>query len=156
MPAAVTARVEALAGQAWVSPYMVRLAVFAALLGQWAGTAQVVVGVPMSCRTEPEHTEVVGCTVNVVPLRFAVDPAASFRAVVEQTRDRLLDGFGHQQLPLDRIHEVTVPRRGRDLSPLLRVVCSHMGRAPELDFAGTTGCRVHQRFPTGTPSSISP
>lgn len=148
VPAAVTARVAALAGPMPATPYMVHLAVFATQLARWSGIEDVVVGVPMACRTEPEHEDVVGCTVNVVPLRLGVAPDASFRETLTQVRDRLLDAFVHQQLPLDRIADL-VGGRGRDRTPLLRVVCSHMGPAPELDL-GTTACRVVQRFPTGS------
>jgi hypothetical protein len=149
LPADFTARIAALARRARTTPYMVHLAAFAAELGRWCGTADVVVGVPMACRTEPEHAELVGCTLNVVPLRIDADPAADLAGLAGHVRELLLDAFACQQLPLDRMVELFVTRRGRDLTPLFRVLCNHMGHAPDLALADGTTARVVDRFPLG-------
>jgi hypothetical protein len=149
VPADLADRVAALARATRATPYMVHLAAFAAQLGRWCATADVVVGVPMACRTEPEHAELVGCTLNVVPLRIDAQPAASLPRLVEHVRELMLDAFTYQQLPLDRMVELFVTRRGRDLTPLFRVMCNHMGNAPDLALAGGARASVVDRFPTG-------
>jgi non-ribosomal peptide synthetase component F len=85
----------------------------------------------------------------VVPLRIDANPAASLRARVEYVRELMLDAFTYQQLPLDRMVELFVTRRGRDLTPLFRVMCNHMGNAPDLALAGGARASVVDQFPTG-------
>jgi hypothetical protein len=59
----------------------------------------------------------------------------------------MLDALTHQQLPLDRMVELFVTRRGRDLTPLFRVMCNPMGYTPDLDLGDGVLARVVNRFP---------
>ena len=79
------------------SLYATLLATFGALLLRLSGQDDLVVGIPAAGQSAADLPDLVGHAVNVLPLRLALDPAASFEATLKQVRSDLLDAFEHQR-----------------------------------------------------------
>lgn len=113
------AAVRALARDEAVTPFMVMLAAYAAVLSRWTELDDVVIGTPVAGRDRPELAGLVGCFVNTVPLRIAVRAEDSFRALLEVVRDTCVNAFTHQDVPFERIVELSGVDRSPSRPPLL-------------------------------------
>ncbi|QNE18738.1 amino acid adenylation domain-containing protein [Kribbella qitaiheensis] len=97
------AGLDRLAAAERASRFAVIFAAVAALLQRQTRQDDIVVGAPMANRTVSGFDKVVGCFVNTVPLRIAVDGEASFRELLRQARSTVLETHAHQGVPLEQI-----------------------------------------------------
>ncbi|MTE22395.1 amino acid adenylation domain-containing protein [Streptomyces sp. TRM43335] len=116
------ARVRELAEREGVTPHVVNLAVFALLLHRYTGARDLVVGTPVTTRGHPELEHLIGYFVNLLPLRLRLEPEMTFRRLLVETQDALLDGYGHLDAPLDLIVDRLDLERSPGRSPLVQVV----------------------------------
>jgi amino acid adenylation domain-containing protein len=94
--------------------YMTLMAAFQAILARHSGQSDFAVGSPTAGRPRPELENIVGCFVNMLPVRARLDGDPSFLEILQRCRDTVLDGLGHQEAPFDRI--VSDLNVARDLS----------------------------------------
>ena len=107
------------------------LAALACLVGRYAGQRDVVIGAPVSLRADAEQANLVGLLINTLPLRIRLHPGATYRAVLRQSRDVLLDALEHRRVPLYQIVDALGATRALDASPLFQVLLAHQ-REPAL------------------------
>ncbi len=105
-----------------LTPFMWLLAAFDALLGRYAGTADVVVGVPIAGRQRSEVERIVGSFVNMLVLRTRLDGGPSFAELARQVRGVSLDAFAHQDLPFEKLVDELRPERSLSHAPLFQVM----------------------------------
>jgi condensation enzyme len=84
------------------SMFMVLLAAFNVLTHEITGTTDPVINTFYSGRADPKTHNIIGPTVNVVPLRTTIDSCVTFRDVVERTRRTCLEAYYHE-IPRERI-----------------------------------------------------
>ncbi|WP_153031292.1 non-ribosomal peptide synthetase [Amycolatopsis sp. YIM 10] len=133
--AALVGELRALSRRHGVTLYMTLLAAFQRQLARWTGADEVLVGTPIAGRTAPELRNVVGCLINMVPVRADLSGAPDFADLLAAVRADTLGAFAHQDLPFDRLVEEFGPRRRpRDFMPLFRVMFSFLDarELPEL------------------------
>ncbi|GAA3600966.1 hypothetical protein GCM10022419_101410 [Nonomuraea rosea] len=82
---------------------MAMAAAFAAALHEHTGRTDVVVAIPMAGRDLPETERVIGCFVNVVPLRISLDGGPDRDTLLGRVREALLGMHAHQELPIGEI-----------------------------------------------------
>ncbi|MGW3322452.1 condensation domain-containing protein [Streptomyces virginiae] len=129
---------------------MTLLAGFQALLAGWSGTDDVTVGIPVAGRTRPELQELLGCLINMVPVRVGLGGDPAFRGLFARTRTALLDASAQQELPFDKLVEALVSRRGRDFLPVFRVMFSFLKERSDPVFAGLEHCSLDLTGPQDT------
>ncbi|MFH0518038.1 amino acid adenylation domain-containing protein [Streptomyces sp. M41] len=127
-------RVRALGRHEGATEYMVLLAAFQVLLADWAGDPEVTVGTPVAGRGRPGLDRLVGCLINMLPVRTSLADRPDFRALLARVRQAVLGALAHEELPLDRMVEALVTGRDRQLSPLFQVMFNHVTAAPDPDF----------------------
>lgn len=126
LPRSLTDRLTELARQEGATLFMILLAAFNVLLHRYAsGQRDLLVGIPISGRHLPETTDLIGFFVNTLVIRTDVDPAASFAALLRQTRKACLEAFNHQDAPFERLIEILKPVRDRSRSPLFQVMFAY-------------------------------
>ncbi|MFF0223669.1 condensation domain-containing protein [Streptomyces sp. NPDC004629] len=133
-----------------VTPYMTALAGFDALLAGWSGATDVTVGTPAAGRTRPELQDLVGCLINMLPVRVGLDGAPGFRTLLSRVRAAVLDAFTHQDLPFDKLVEALVNRRRRDFLPVFRVMFSYLKERQNPVFRGLDECVLDLTGPQDT------
>ncbi|MBO0869840.1 MAG: amino acid adenylation domain-containing protein, partial [Micromonosporaceae bacterium] len=107
----VTDGLAALARSAGATTFMALLAAYQVLLARHSGQDDFAVGVSTAGRSAPELENVVGMFINMLPLRAEVSGGASFRDLLDCTRQAVLDGFEHAEVPFARVvQELGVPR----------------------------------------------
>jgi len=122
LPAALTAGLAELAQQERASLFMGLLSGWAAILHRHSGQRDLVIGVPLAGRYGVEVEPLIGLFLNLVPLRIALQPALTFRALLGQVRDRALGAFAHGTLPFERLVEALQPRRSLAHTPVFQVL----------------------------------
>jgi amino acid adenylation domain-containing protein len=83
--------------------FMVRLAVFVALLADETGQKDVVVGAYVSNRQRAELQDMLGFFANLVTLRFHFEPQLSFRAWLSLVRARMIEIDARSDIPYDEL-----------------------------------------------------
>ena len=132
----------ALARQQGVTPFMLLLASFQALLYRYSGQKEVRVGVPVANRNRAETRGLIGFFVNTQVLRAELDGASPFAQLLEQTRDRSLNAQGYQDLPFERLVHALQGERSLSHSPLFQVMFNHQQSRPGALGAMLAGLQV--------------
>ncbi|AEI67516.1 hybrid non-ribosomal peptide synthetase/type I polyketide synthase [Corallococcus macrosporus] len=107
--ATLSAAVQALAQREGVTPFMVLLASWKALLSRWTGRDDIVVGTPIGNRSRPELEPMIGYVAHAVPLRTDMAGAPSFRELVMRVRDVIMEAYAHPDVPYEEL--------GREIEP---------------------------------------
>ncbi|GAA3708691.1 hypothetical protein GCM10022224_087730 [Nonomuraea antimicrobica] len=99
-----------------LTPFMVALSGYAALLGRWSAQPSVVVALPAAGRDEPELENLVGFFVNTLPVRMDLGDDPTLAELLRRTRDRCLEAFANAAVPFEKLMEELRPHRtGRRL-----------------------------------------
>ncbi len=131
-PAPLAEAVRTMARAAGTTVFTVLLSAFATLVGRMAGRTDVLVGIPVSGRLRPETERVVGLFANTLPLRVRPRPDVDFATLVDETRIAVAGALVHQELPFDRIVEMSDIPRDINRSPLIQVFFQYEEMPPPL------------------------
>ncbi|MFI6813448.1 amino acid adenylation domain-containing protein [Nonomuraea sp. NPDC050328] len=143
--------VRALAARLGATPYAVMLAAFAQVLSRLTGADDLVVGTPVADRRHPAFDPLVGCLVQVLPVRLAVRGSVSFDEQVVGCRQALAEAMAHLDVRLEGVVERL--GTGRDLArnPLVQVLFNMYDYTePRLDLPGV----AVEPLPAGLPGSL--
>ncbi|WP_438016891.1 amino acid adenylation domain-containing protein [Sorangium sp. So ce315] len=119
---ALTDAVYALARAQGATPYMTLLAAFAALLHRYTGQRDIVIGSPTTGRARPGLASLVGYVANPIALRARLAPTLTFVELLGATRQTVLRGLEHQDVPFAALVERLAPERDASRSPIFQVM----------------------------------
>ncbi|HEV7506854.1 MAG TPA: non-ribosomal peptide synthase/polyketide synthase [Thermoanaerobaculia bacterium] len=122
LPADSSGSVAALARRQGVSPFMVLLAAFQALVGRYSGLEDVVVGTPIANRTRVELEGLIGFFVNTLVLRAFPAGELTVAGLLRQVREAALGAYAHQDLPFEVLVEKLQPQRDLSRNPLFQLM----------------------------------
>jgi non-ribosomal peptide synthetase component F len=111
--------------------FSVVLLAWSTLLARESGQAEVIVGTPVSGRTRPEWTPLVGYFVNMLPLRVRVDAGQSFASQLSAVTETVREALEHQDFPFSLMVERLRVRRDAAHAPLFQTMLN-VQRAPRL------------------------
>lgn len=97
------------------------LTVFAVWLQQTAKTNDVVIGFPSAGRNRPEFAPLIGFFVNTLVLRVDVPDTITFRQLLRNVRQLILDAYDNQSLSFEQVVEEVRPPRTLAYSPLVQI-----------------------------------
>ncbi|MGE6764048.1 non-ribosomal peptide synthase/polyketide synthase, partial [Corallococcus interemptor] len=120
----LTEKLKALAQREGASLYMVLLAAWQVLMARYSGQQDISVGSPIAGRMRSELEGLIGFFVNTLVLRANVDGALTFRKLLAQVRETVLDAYEHQEVPFEKLVEVLQPERSRSHTPLFQTMLS--------------------------------
>jgi thioester reductase-like protein len=118
----LVATVDRLAADHGVSRFMVVLAAYGAALAAASGAREIVVGTPTAGRTRPEVRPLIGCFIDMLPLRIDLTGNPTAAELLARTRMMCLAAFAHQELPFERLVEHLQPERDLPRTPLFQVM----------------------------------
>src|SRR2546429_4954027 len=133
-----------------VTPFMLLLGCFAALLGRYSGQEDVAIGVPVSARDRPGLDDTVGFLVNTVVLRIGLEGSPTFAGVLGRVRDVTTGALRHADAPFERVVEEMRPDRDLSLNPLFQVMFTMEGPGERPPALGGAKAR---RFPVRARSA---
>ncbi|MDQ7807540.1 amino acid adenylation domain-containing protein [Amycolatopsis sp. A133] len=167
------ARIEGLARQNGVTPFMVVQAALAVLLSRLGAGTDIPLGTPVAGRADEMLRELVGFFVNTLVLRTDVSGNPTFRELLARVRETDLAAFEHQDLPFERLVEILAPPRSLARHPLFQVMVAFDAdtgtsfampglRVDEVDVTGWDSAKFDLNFefrerfePDGRPAGIS-
>ncbi|HEX5216632.1 MAG TPA: amino acid adenylation domain-containing protein [Vicinamibacterales bacterium] len=100
------------------TPFMVLLAVYAALLHRLSGQEDILIGTGIANRNRQELEPMVGFFVNSLVIRLDLSNQPSFRAVLRQARRIAIDAYANQDVPFERMVEELNPERSLGQMPI--------------------------------------
>ncbi|RKH42398.1 amino acid adenylation domain-containing protein, partial [Corallococcus llansteffanensis] len=118
----LTGKLRSLAQREGASLYMVLLAGWQVLLSKYSGQDDISVGSPIAGRTRKEVEGLIGFFVNTLVLRAQVDGAQSFRKLLGQVKETVLEAQEHQDVPFEKLVEALQPERSRGHTPLFQAL----------------------------------
>ncbi|MFE9825916.1 amino acid adenylation domain-containing protein [Streptomyces sp. NPDC005791] len=99
LDAGLSARVHALALTHQVTPFMVLLSAYYLLLHRYSGQDHIVVGSPVTGRTQQDFAAVYGYFVNPLPLHADLTGDPTVARLLQQVRTTVLGGLDNQEYP---------------------------------------------------------
>ncbi|GJG89250.1 hypothetical protein tb265_44310 [Gemmatimonadetes bacterium T265] len=144
VPADVTAALLALAREAEVTPFVLLLAAYQALLHRYTGQDDVIVGSPVAGRTRRETEALVGLFVNTLAVRADLSGAPSFRTLLARVRESAHGALAHEDVPFERVVNAVQPERHLAHNPIFQTLFSFQDFAPPVSptAGGVTFTRV--------------
>jgi amino acid adenylation domain-containing protein len=98
-------RLDEVARNAGTTPFIIRLAAFAALIADVTGNSTVVFWTLFDNRNRTDAQTIAGPFVNIVPLVFSFDASKTFLQALEIVHSRLFETLAHSELPFGRVKE---------------------------------------------------
>lgn len=99
---------------------MVVVAAMQVVVWQRTNQAEFVVGVPIHGRSRRELEPLIGCFVNLLPIRAGVNGQLTFAELLADVRSKMLEAYTHAELPF----ELAIVDRNRVARPLVGLVVS--------------------------------
>jgi hypothetical protein len=131
LPEPTARRLEALAAEAEATPFMALLALLQALLFRHSGQTDFALGTLVAGRGRAETAELVGFFVNTLVLRARIDPARSFRDLLDAARRSCLDAMADRDCPFEALVDALAPARDGGRNPLFDVLATWQDGQPE-------------------------
>ncbi|MGW5878740.1 condensation domain-containing protein [Nocardiopsis terrae] len=103
-----------------VTPYVIVLAAFQALLGRWSGRDRLLIGTVLEDRSARTRN-VPGLFVNTVPLRTEVFEDDTFAGLCARSRVEAYGSLTHRTLPFDQLSSAATALGDRGRAPLVDV-----------------------------------
>ncbi|RYZ36976.1 MAG: non-ribosomal peptide synthetase, partial [Myxococcaceae bacterium] len=166
LPRALVQGLHALAQREGASLYMVLLAGWQTLLARYTGQQDINVGSPIAGRTRAEVEGLIGFFVNTLVLRAQVEAEGSFRKLLTQVRETVLEAYEHQEVPFEKLVEALQPGRSLSHTPLFQSLLALQNapvgevqlpglRLKPVDFENRTSKFDLSLFLTETPQGLS-
>ena len=105
-----------------ITLYMLLLAAFDVLLWRYTGQEDLLVGVPIANRDRRELEGLIGLFVNTLVLRNDLSGDPTVQELLARVRERCLDAYAHQELPVEMLVEDLQPARDLSRNPLFQVM----------------------------------
>lgn len=133
------------------TPFMALLAAFSVWMAARTGQRDLPIATPVAGRSHEELDGLIGFLANTLVLRVAV--GGTFEQLVQRTRATVLDAFGRQHVPLDRVVSAVAP--GQVDQPLAQVCFVAQDAPPAPLTVGGVTVTVRESAPAGAPFDLT-
>ena len=131
-----------------VTPFMLLLAAFAALLYRYSEQEDIVIGTGIANRARAEAERLIGCFFNILALRTRPTEDLTFRELLGQVRETTLGAYAHQDLPFEKLLASMQLKRDPSRTPLFQVMFAFQNvqkRALDLPALSLSPVKVESR-----------
>lgn len=134
----LTAALLRLGGSVGVTPFMLLFAAFGLLLGRYQGSdgGDVVIGMPIDGRFDRRLAALIGMFINTLAVRVRYSPDTTFRELLGDVRETLLEAYGNADVPFDWVVRDVAPARDLNTNPLVNVMFQLQHTSAALDDVG--------------------
>jgi natural product biosynthesis luciferase-like monooxygenase protein/amino acid adenylation domain-containing protein/non-ribosomal peptide synthase protein (TIGR01720 family) len=133
----LTEAVHALARREGVTPFMLMLASWKALLARWSGQHDLVVGTPIGNRSRPELEPLIGYVAHAVPLRTDLSGDPTFRELLGRVRDVVVEAYAQPDVPYEHLVREVEPTKDPGRERVFDTMfVLHSRFAPDLELPG--------------------
>ena len=104
-----------------VTMFMTLLSAFQTLLYRYTAQDDINIGTPMAGRERLETQSLIGFFLNTLVIRSQFTEGLTFRELLRQTRESVLEAHEHQDLPFEKLVEALRPKRSLSYEPIVQV-----------------------------------
>jgi amino acid adenylation domain-containing protein len=122
LPTAVANQVKQWAQTHHATQFMALLTAFYGLLYRYSHQEDIIVGTPIANRSHPDLKNVIGFFLNTLALRANLDDTTTWRDLLQQTRQTMLDAHDYQEFPFENLVQALLPDRDPSRHPLFQVM----------------------------------
>ncbi|GHO83340.1 non-ribosomal peptide synthetase [Dictyobacter formicarum] len=122
LPSTLTSSLRSLASAEKVTLFTLMLTAFQALLYRYTNQKDIIIGTPALGRTRSEWERVVDYLANPILVRANLADNPTFKELLGQTRQGVLNGLEHQDFPFPLLVERLQPKRDPSYSPLYQTL----------------------------------
>ena len=140
----LTAGLRGLQAASGATTYTTLLALLAVVVSQYSGQDDLVIGAPVSGRTQPGLEGIIGMFVNLVALRCRPEPELGFAEFLARLSQDAFAAFANQDYPFEDLVSQLGLQGGLDRHPLFSVLCvlQNLGETQAAD--GGLTCRLQE------------
>lgn len=135
-------RMRQTAQQEQVSLFTLVAAAFNTFLFRYSGQPDIVLGIPIAHRDQPEFMSLIGVLIDTVVLRSNLSGDPLFSQVLTKTRIAITQALRHRAVPFDQLIEGKNLTRALDRSPLFQVLLNWRDPEAQTDLLSLDGLRV--------------
>lgn len=121
----LTAQVTAESRRRQITPFVLLLAAYCALLHRYTGQTDIVVGSPTANRDRPETEGLIGFFVNTLVLRTQVEGIQSFEDLLATVRTTVLGAQANGDVPFEVLVADLQPQRDLRFPPLFQMLFNY-------------------------------
>ncbi|MGD8277159.1 MAG: amino acid adenylation domain-containing protein [Gemmatimonadota bacterium] len=103
------------------TPFMSLLAAWSVLLQRWTATDDLVIGCPVAGRTRVQLEDLIGCFINLFPVRLDLTGDPPFVDLLDRVREAALGAYANQDAPFQVLLAEARPERDPARAPLFQV-----------------------------------
>ncbi|MEO5877875.1 MAG: amino acid adenylation domain-containing protein, partial [Streptosporangiaceae bacterium] len=127
LPDGQMARIEKMAKDWEVTPFMLVMAVWSVLLSRYTGRTDLTMATPVAGRNRSEVALLIGFFVNTLVLRSDLSGDPTFGQLLGRVKEACLGGYAHADVPYEKLVEALKPARyNGNGGPLAQVMFSLM------------------------------
>jgi len=142
----ITGEIKQLSKSENVTDFMVLVSIWAILLKQYSGDNDINIGTPTANRSFTQLEQIIGFFVNSLVLRFKFIENSTFRELLTNTKQVVLDALAHQNLPFEKVVEELKPPRAFNYNPVFQVMFAWQNTPrPPLDLENLSSERFFVR-----------
>ena len=132
LPAELLSALRQLSQSNKTTLFMTLMAAFQVLLYRYSHQGDILTGTPIANRSHPETQRLLGLFLNTLVIRAQIDASGTFTELLAQTRQTMLDGFAHQEVPFEQVVQAVQPQRDPALTPLFQTMFVYQQEQPVL------------------------
>ena len=120
LEAGIRRGIEAQARQSQSTPFVVMVAAFQAWLHRLSGQSEFLIATPVAGRAHASVQNVMGCFINTVVLRSAMNRHQTFLETLQATHETVMEALAHQELPFENLVDALGLVRDLSRTPLVQ------------------------------------
>ncbi|MCP5374854.1 MAG: amino acid adenylation domain-containing protein [Rickettsiaceae bacterium] len=118
----VTEDLKKFANSQNVTLFTLLLTGYLLLIHRYTELEDLVIGTPISGRSQVELENLIGFFVNVVPLRVNLSGCSSFLELLKRVNETVIEAFAHQELPFSKLVESLQVTRSLSYHPIFQIL----------------------------------
>lgn len=117
-----------------VTPFVMLLSIFYALLFRHTGQTDLLVGSPIAIRNQKELENLLGFFLDTLILRNSITKNISFTELLASVKQNTLKAFSNKDVPFDILVKEINPERATSVNPFFQVMFVYNGPSQKINF----------------------
>lgn len=122
LPPQITHNLNTLSHRENITLFMTLISAFYVLLYRYTSQEDICIGTPITERSHATLDNIIGCFINMIALRSHIAGNNTFRDIVQQVREHVLNATQHHDMPFEKLVEIINPPRDISHHPFFNVM----------------------------------